>query len=98
MSIDNRVVTSEILGVDDTIENHAADDEDEDRSDKSNDESPPTWQEALAALRVIRNLINASSDEMSVVNSYLNHVENVIIHCTYSRARQIIINEVSFMF
>ena len=45
-------MTSEILDVDDIIENYTAGDEDVDGTDKS----PPRWQKALAALKVIGQL------------------------------------------
>ena len=49
---------------------------------ESDDEAPPTQNEALTALRVMRQFISASSNEMSVgMKSYLNCVENMIFHC-----------------
>ena len=85
VSIDNGVVISQTLDVDDLIENHAAGDKYGDRAD----ESPPTWQEALTGLRVIRQF-NSALSEMSVgVNSYLNGVENMVIPWKDSHIRQI---------
>ena len=55
---------------------------------------PSIWQEALTALRVIRQLISASSDEMLLgVNSYLDHIENMIFRYTNSHTRVTTINE-----
>ena len=61
-----------------------------DGADVSGDE--PTCQEALAALKVIRQFVSALAGEMSVgVSSYLYRVEN--IHCKGLPTRQTTVNE-----
>lgn len=74
VSVDNGIVTYEILDIDDMIKNHGACDKEGDGEDESDDKSPPSRKAALAALRVITQFINAS-DKMSFAMNcilYLN--------------------------
>ena len=83
MFIKNGVVDVEILDVDDVIENHA----------QMTKMGQSRWIRWLITFHMAgtthttksdKTFISGSSDKMSVgVNSYLFHMENVIIHCVY---------------
>lgn len=93
VSVDNGLVTSEIRDVDDMIADHAAatvQDEDSDEEIESAEENVPTRNEALGAINLLRkyNITVTPGGVSSDVNSYLNRIENVIIHNSSTHTRQ----------
>ncbi|KAJ4431573.1 hypothetical protein ANN_20172 [Periplaneta americana] len=72
LSVDNSLITSEILGIDDMIPDHAAtiaQDEDSDEGIESAEQSVPTPNEALGAVNVLREYIVAPTCVSSEVIS-----------------------------
>ncbi|KAF5286322.1 hypothetical protein FQA39_LY04220 [Lamprigera yunnana] len=90
VSVDNDVITSETMDMNEIITNHifSLQEDNDEEEVEAVDILNPSRNKALAAISVLRRFINVSCSQITDVTSDLNRMENAIINGTGSNARQ----------